>query len=124
MIVALNELPLISQPLPSITQLPGGGAGGGAGVGVGGAPPSATHNNALVSPAFKSEITFKYASSSICAMIAEDFMVGLPDRMIAAAPETCGHATEAPLLVDEEVSELIPADRTPLPGAQMFTHRP
>merc|ERR1712045_638367 len=124
MIVALNELPLISQPLPSITQLPGGGAGGGAGVGVGGAPPSATHNNALVSPAFKSEITFKYASSSICAMIAEDFMVGFPDRMIAAAPETCGHAMEVPLNVALPVSDLCDADSTSLPGAQMSVQEP
>jgi len=44
--------------------------------------------------------------------------------MSAAAPETCGHAMEVPLLVDEEVSELIPADKTLLPGAQISTHEP
>lgn len=43
--------------------------------------------------------------------------LGFDSRSKAAAPETCGHAIEVPLIVAESESCLWPADKMSLPGA-------
>merc|ERR1719493_369903 len=100
------------------------GAGVGTGFGVGGGPPSPTYRSALVSPDLRPVRAFITAVSRSSCKTAELFLLGSASRTSAAAPETCGQDIEVPLKVALAVSDLCPADKTLLPGAQMFVQEP
>ena len=76
-----------------------------------GDPPASLTRSALAAP------------SSIEAT-SEGLALGLPARISAAAPATCGAAIEVPLSVAEALSPLMPADWMPSPGANRSTHLP
>jgi len=100
----------------------GGGVGGVGGAG--GAPPSATNNNLLVSEDLRPVSAPVTASSSKACRTEEGFMFGSASKMRAAPPDTWGQAMDVPLKVALAVSDLCPADRTLLPGAQIFVQEP